>query len=65
MEYEAHLPCPNESCNGNIIFVGIRDYVTYFKCCICGTEFPNRRAFNVKVTKERRKLWGGEYEVTN
>ena len=59
---DIHLPCPSESCNGSIIFIGLRGGEKWFKCCICQKEFPNRRKMKRRSSLDvgRRKLWGGE-----
>ena len=52
---EIHIPCPSDGCNGNIIFTGFVGSVKWFKCCICGREFENRRSKISTVKKERRR----------
>ena len=39
---EIHLPCPSPMCIGNVIFEGVKDGESYYKCCICEKEFNAR-----------------------
>lgn len=43
LKYSIHLPCLDKGCNGSIIFIGLKNGIKYFKCCICQKEFSNRR----------------------
>jgi hypothetical protein len=65
---EIHLPCPIDGCNGSIVFIGLKGYEKWFKCCICQKEFPNRRKLKRRSSsdlQDRRKLWGGGNEITD
>jgi len=51
---DIHISCPKNGCNGNIIFEGLQGGIKYFKCCLCGNEFENRRKQMIPVEVERR-----------
>ena len=50
---EIHLPCPSSMCIGNVIFEGVKDGESYYKCCICEKEFNAREVNNGRPKHEK------------